>query len=88
MMSDAPERGALNTTGSLRRQCNNFQLNWDVSKTMNQGMQEPTAAEKLKISSIPLHQELLHRDNHEYQITTDISSELRVATLAYLSIQQ
>ena len=55
---------------------------------MNQGMQEPTAAEKLKISSIPLHQELLHRDNHEYQITTDISSELRVATLAYLSIQQ
>jgi putative nucleotidyltransferase with HDIG domain len=88
MMSDAPERGALNTTGSLRRQCNNFQLNWDVSKTMNQGMQEPTAAEKLKISSIPLHQELRHRDNHEYQITTDISSELRVATLAYLSIQQ
>jgi len=55
---------------------------------MNQGMQEPPAAEKLKISSIPLHQELLHRDNHEYQITTDISSELRVATLAYLSIQQ
>ena len=55
---------------------------------MIEKIKQPTLADKQKITSLPLHQELAQRDGSEYQISTDIASELRVATLAYLSIQQ
>ncbi|MDA7853348.1 HD domain-containing protein [Porticoccaceae bacterium] len=55
---------------------------------MNQLIQQATAATKQTINTLPLSHELMHRDGAEYTISTDISSELRVATLAYLSIQQ
>lgn len=59
---------------------------------MNQSIQ-PTSqqiatAEPQKITTLPLSHELVNRDGGDYKISTDISSELRVATLAYLSIQQ
>lgn len=55
---------------------------------MIEQIQQPALADKQKITSLPLHQELAQRDGADYQISTDIASELRVATLAYLSIQQ
>jgi len=55
---------------------------------MNQPIHQAPVAEVHKINSLPLSHELMHRDGAEYSISTDISSELRVATLAYLSIQQ
>jgi len=49
---------------------------------------QPALAEKQNITSLPLRQELAQRNGSEYRVSTDIASELRVATLAYLSIQQ
>lgn len=55
---------------------------------MNEQIQQPVLAEREKIKSLPLHTELAQRSGNHYQVSTDIASELRVATLAYLSIQQ
>ena len=55
---------------------------------VNEQIQQPVLAEREKIKSLPLHTELAHRSGNHYQVSTDIASELRVATLAYLSIQQ
>ena len=55
---------------------------------MNEQIEQPILADREKITSLPLHQELGRRNGSDYQISTDIASELRVATLAYLSIQQ
>ncbi len=55
---------------------------------MNEQIQQPQLADKQNISSLPLHLELAQRNDSDYQVSTDIASELRVATLAYLSIQQ
>ena len=55
---------------------------------MNEQIQQPKLADRQNISSLPLHLELAQRNDSDYQVSTDIASELRVATLAYLSIQQ
>ena len=55
---------------------------------MNQPIQPTAVADQQKINTLALNHELLNRDGSDYKISTDISSELRVATLAYLSIQQ
>jgi hypothetical protein len=55
---------------------------------MIEQIQSPVLADKQKITSLPLHQELAQKDGSDYRISTDIASELRVATLAYVSIQQ
>jgi len=55
---------------------------------MSQPNTQPATAEQQKINTLPLNHELINRDGGDYKISTDISSELRVATLAYLSIQQ
>jgi HD-GYP domain-containing protein (c-di-GMP phosphodiesterase class II) len=55
---------------------------------MIEQIQQPALADRQKITSLPLHQELAQRNDSDYQVSTDIASELRVATLAYLSIQQ
>lgn len=55
---------------------------------MNELTPQPALADRNKINNRPLHQELAQRNGEDYQISTDIASELRVATLAYLSIQQ
>jgi len=64
--------------------------NPDVASTMNQPILQPINQKPATdtINLLPLHHELMHRGGSEYQISTDINSELRVATLAYLSIQQ
>lgn len=55
---------------------------------MIEQIQQPALADRQKITSLPLRQELAQRNDSDYQVSTDIASELRVATLAYLSIQQ
>ena len=55
---------------------------------MNQPIEQTASADQPKINTLPLNHELMNRDGGDYKISTDISSELRVATLAYLSIQQ
>ncbi|MDG1079184.1 MAG: HD domain-containing phosphohydrolase, partial [Porticoccaceae bacterium] len=55
---------------------------------MSQPNTQPATAEQQKINTLPLNHELINRNCGDYKISTDISSELRVATLAYLSIQQ
>lgn len=55
---------------------------------MSEQIEQPILADREKVTSLPLHQELAQRNGSDYQISTDIASELRVATLAYLSIQQ
>ena len=55
---------------------------------MNQSITPTATADQQKINTLPLNHELINRDGGDYKISTDISSELRVATLAYLSIQQ
>jgi hypothetical protein len=59
-----------------------------MNQTIPQNSQQTATAEPQKINTLPLSHELVNRDGSDYKISTDISSELRVATLAYLSIQQ
>jgi len=48
---------------------------------MSQPNTQPATAEQQKINTLPLNHELINRDGGDYKISTDISSELRVATL-------
>ena len=59
-----------------------------MNQTIKHTSQPTATPEPQKINILPLGHELLNRDGGDYKISTDIASELRVATLAYLSIQQ